>query len=44
MRVLVIGSGIGGAATACHLAGRGAEVTVAERGASRDGRGVAGMV
>ncbi|MEU8634152.1 FAD-dependent oxidoreductase [Amycolatopsis sp. NPDC048633] len=30
MRVLVIGSGIGGAATAWHLAGRGAEVIVAD--------------
>lgn len=30
MRVLVIGSGIGGAATAWHLAGRGAEVVVAD--------------
>ncbi|WP_326955173.1 NAD(P)/FAD-dependent oxidoreductase [Amycolatopsis sp. NBC_01286] len=30
MRVLVIGSGIGGAATAYHLAGRGAEVIVAD--------------
>jgi D-amino-acid dehydrogenase len=30
MRVLVIGSGIGGAATACHLAGRGAEVILAD--------------
>lgn len=30
MRVLVIGSGIGGAATAWHLAGRGAEVILAD--------------
>ena len=30
MRVLVIGSGIGGAATAWHLAGSGAEVVVAD--------------
>ncbi|WP_026469132.1 NAD(P)/FAD-dependent oxidoreductase [Amycolatopsis balhimycina] len=30
MRVLVIGSGIGGAATAWHLAARGAEVVVAD--------------
>lgn len=38
MRVVVVGAGLGGLAAACHLAGRGHEVTVVERQAVPGGR------
>jgi len=38
VRVVVIGAGLGGLAAACHLVGRGHEVTVVERDAGPGGR------
>ena len=38
MRVVVVGAGLGGLAAACHLVGRGHEVTVVERGGEPGGR------
>ncbi len=38
MRVVVIGAGLGGLSAACHLIGRGHEVTVVERGDQPGGR------
>lgn len=38
MRVVVIGAGFGGLSAACHLAGRGHEVVVVERGDRAGGR------
>ena len=38
MRVIVIGAGLGGLAAACHLSGRGHQVTVVERGDVPGGR------
>ena len=38
MRVVVIGAGLGGLSAACHLAGRGHEVVVLERGDEPGGR------
>lgn len=37
-RVVVVGAGLAGLATACHLAGRGHQVTVVERGEHPGGR------
>lgn len=38
MRVVVVGAGLGGLAAACHLVGRGHEVTVVERDPGPGGR------
>jgi phytoene desaturase len=37
-RVVIIGAGLGGLAAACHLAGRGFDVTVVEAGSAPGGR------
>ncbi|PZS15980.1 MAG: phytoene desaturase, partial [Acidimicrobiales bacterium] len=42
MRVVVVGAGLGGLSAACHLAGRGHQVTVVERADQPGGR--AGLV
>ncbi len=42
MRVIVVGAGLGGLSAACHLAGKGHEVVVVERGSGPGGR--AGVV
>ena len=38
MRVVVVGAGLGGLSAACHLAGRGHDVQVLERGDVPGGR------
>jgi phytoene desaturase len=38
MRVVVVGAGLGGLSAACHLAGRGHDVTIVERGDGPGGR------
>src|SRR5829696_10437783 len=38
MRVVVVGAGLGGLSAACHLAGRGHDVVVLERGGEPGGR------
>ncbi|MEO7447145.1 MAG: FAD-dependent oxidoreductase, partial [Humibacillus sp.] len=40
MSVIVIGAGLSGLSAACHLAGRGHEVTLVERHDSPGGRGL----
>jgi phytoene desaturase len=38
MRVIIVGAGLGGLSAACHLSGRGHDVTVLERAATPGGR------
>lgn len=42
MRIVIVGAGLGGLSTACHLVGRGHEVTILERATTPGGR--AGML